>query len=377
MILFKVSAAKILVFVFSLFPIKRNKLLFMSYDGGQYSCNPKYITEHILANRKEEFDIVWILNKKGSYPFKTAKAMSLKAFFHFATARVLISNQRLPVFFTKRKEQFYLQTWHSSLRLKQIEKDTQATLKKEYIQRAVKDSSMCNLLLSGCQKSTEIMKNAFWYNGEIFESGTPRNDILLSADKKKAEEIKGKYQLTQKRIALYAPTFRSGRKNVYPGSNFKKTLNENFTGDWEVVVKLHPHVKEENIEAEGLFLKDVEDTQELLIAADILITDYSSLMFDFALTGKPIILFAPDLMEYQKRERKLYFQLEELPFPIAQTEEDLNRILKNWDDRNYREKLSSFIEEIGTFEDGQASAAVTNKLSEICMQKEMKYVETL
>lgn len=373
----KKFAAKTFMMLFSLFPIKQNKILFMSYDGGQFSCNPKYITEYILANHKQEFDIVWILNKKNKYPFNTVQAMSIKAFFHFATARIIVSNQRLPGFFSKREGQFYLQTWHSSLRLKQIEKDAQDTLDNDYIERAIRDSSMCDLLLSGSQKSSEIFRKAFWYKGEIFERGTPRNDILFSENNEKIENIRKRINLKQSRIALYAPTFRKNKQIIFPGENFKATVNKYFEGEWELAVKLHPHIKESDGNTEGLIIKDLDDTQELLACADILVTDYSSLMFDYALTGKPIILYVPDLSEYVEKERELYFSMKELPFPAAQTEKELNEILINWDQASYKKKLEEFLMEVGTFENGSASAAVTNKLRLLCMEKEMNYIETI
>ncbi|SDN22070.1 CDP-glycerol glycerophosphotransferase family protein [Alkalicoccus daliensis] len=373
----KINITKLLIAVFSLFPVKRNKLLFMSYDGGQYSCNPKYITNYILENHKEEFEIVWILNKTSNLPFKTVQAMSMHALFHFATAKVIISNQRLPGFFTKRKNQFYLQTWHSSLRLKQIEKDAGNTLDEGYIRRAVRDSSMCDLLLSGCQKSTEIMKNAFWYDGEIFEKGTPRNDVLLSTDYAEREKIKKKFDLKNKKIVLYAPTFRRNNNGFYPGININKTLNENFEGDWEVIIKLHPHVKEMVNNMQGKIMNDADDTQELLAITDILITDYSSLMFDFALTGKPIILFAPDLNDYLAKERKFYFNLEDLPFPIAQSAQELTETIVKWDAARYKENLNSFLSQVGSFENGRAAAEITDRIKQLCSEKEMNPLETI
>ena len=116
--------------------------------------------------------------------------MSLKYFYELCTAKVIITNFRTTNIFKKRKNQYYIQTWHSSLRLKQIEKDAEDSLPESYIEMAKEDSKKCDLLLSGCRYSTDIFKRAFWYDGEIFEYGTPRNDLLINSDKEYIRNIK-------------------------------------------------------------------------------------------------------------------------------------------------------------------------------------------
>src|SRR5690625_2916902 len=195
--------------------IKSNKIFLYSYYGSQYGCNPKYITEYILENYPPHtFDIVWAFNhaqsKNEMENVRWVKNMSLKYFYELCTSKVIITNYRTTDLFVKRQDQYYIQTWHSSLRLKQIEKDAENTLPAHYVAMAKQDSLKCDLLLSGCQYSTDIFKRSFWYTGEIFEHGTPRNDLFFGENVKKQELILNQLSISlDTRILLYAPTFRS------------------------------------------------------------------------------------------------------------------------------------------------------------------------
>src|SRR5699024_3524691 len=123
----------------------------------------------------------------------------------------------------KRKGQYYVQTWHSSLRLKQIEQDAENNLPPQYLNMAKKDSNKCDLLLSGCQFSTAIFKRAFWYDREIFEKGTPRNDVLFKNDNKKREEVMQRLKISpHSKVLLYAPTFRENNQVDIYNLNFSR-----------------------------------------------------------------------------------------------------------------------------------------------------------
>ena len=124
------SITLLIVYIFNCFPIKKNKIFFFSYYGSQYGCNPKYITEHILNNYpRDRYDLVWAFNDLKSREhlkgIRKVKTMSLKYFYELCTSKVIITNFRTTDTFVKRKDQYYIQTWHSSLRLKQIEKDAE------------------------------------------------------------------------------------------------------------------------------------------------------------------------------------------------------------------------------------------------------------
>ncbi|MBS4179145.1 CDP-glycerol glycerophosphotransferase family protein [Lederbergia citrea] len=364
---------------FNCFPIKKNKIFFFSYYGSQYGCNPKYIAEYMIQNMpKNHFDIVWAFNDLKKYeniPYiRKVKTMSIKYFYELSTSKIVITNFRATELFVKRKNQYYIQTWHSSLRLKHIEKDAEASLPNTYVQMAKKDSKKCDLLLSGCKYSTDIFKRSFWYDGEIFEHGTPRNDFLFKNNFTLKEKVFDDLNLPiDYKIMLYAPTFRKDEiLTVYDldYSGILTSLENKFGGKWVILVKLHPHLlsKSTNI-VYGNHVVDIthySDIQELLSISDVLISDYSSLIFDFSITKRPCFLYVPDIEEYIKQDRNLYFDILELPFPAAMNNSDLNKDIKVFNSEKYITDLDKFFMKIGSFEDGKASENLVQRINKIC-----------
>lgn len=370
------------IHIFNQFPIKSNKIFLYSYYGSQYGCNPKYITEYVLENYPPHtFDIVWALNHIQSTNelenVRWVKNMSLKYFYELCTSKVIITNYRTTDLFVKRQDQYYIQTWHSSLRLKQIEKDAENTLPAHYVDMAKQDSLKCDLLLSGCQYSTDIFKRSFWYTGEIFEHGTPRNDLFFQMNTEKQESILKKLSISlETRILLYAPTFRSGNNTTAYHIDYEKlinTLQTKFGGDWVILIRLHPHLLAyanqmsfgENIVNVTAF----DDVQELMLISDILISDYSSLIFDYSITGKPCFLYIPDVQEYTKSERKLYFEIDQLPFISVTTNEELFEEIRQFNAEEYTRKLHEFSLEIGSYEQGRASEYLLKRIVDVCSIK--------
>ncbi len=376
---FKRWLALIVIYVCRIFPIKQNKILMFSYYGAQYGCNPKYISEYIIGNSQPNtYDIVWaftdpsMIGANGS--IRKVKIMSLRYFYELCTAKVIITNFRATEFFVKRKNQYYIQTWHSSLRLKQIEKDAVDVLPESYIEMAKKDSAKCDLLLSGCQFSSEIFRRAFWYDGEIFEHGTPRNDLFFRDSADLREIVLRKLNIpSDKKILLYAPTFRKDNNlEVYDLDylELRKTLRDKFGGDWVVLVKFHPHLISESGKLFGndnvIDVTAYNDIQELLVVTDVLISDYSSLIFDYAITKRPCFLYVPDVEEYVTKERDLYFELDDLPFISVKSQEQLMLEMEKFQLKKYQEKMNLFLEDIGSYENGTASEKLMKQIEEVC-----------
>lgn len=346
-------------------PLKKNKIIIWSYYGVQYGCSPKYISEYITA-KEPEFEVVWGLSNTGSIPDKKTKKVkfgSLRFLFELATAKFIITNYRLSTDMEKRPKQIYVQTWHSSLRLKKIEKDAESFLPDNYIAQAKSDSKKIDYLLSGCKDSTEIFKRSFWYDGPILEIGTPRIDPILQDRSGDIEKIKEKLDVkSDEKVLLYAPTFRkSNNYSCYLNdfSTILETLERRNGGKWKVVVRLHPHlinkadeiIKNRNV-IDGSSYGDI---QELLLITDFLITDYSSLMFDLLSSKKPVLLYLPDLADYLNNERELYYDVAELPFLKASNGEEIIREITQFDPEMYSAQIRDFELKIGSFEKGNAS----------------------
>lgn len=375
-------AALMVIYICNLLPLKKNKIFLFSYYGSSYGCSPKYITDYLLKEYpNKQFDIVWAFNdpKSEVYPnsIRKVKTMSLKYFYELCTSKVVITNYRTTDLYVKRKSQYYIQTWHSSLRLKQIEKDAEDVLPADYVQIAKRDSLKCDLLVSGCKYSTDIFRRSFWYDGEIFEHGTPRNDLLFRSDWQTRKAVKRRVEIPDEpRVLLYAPTFRKDNDLRVYDLNFSllsEGLKNRFGGDWIILVKLHPHLMNKSDQLiYGSNVMDVtgyDDIQELLLIADVLISDYSSLMFDFSITKRPCFLYVPDIKEYTNQDRKLYFDLDELPFISAESNEILLDKVEQFDNRSYQENLTEFLTRVGSYEEGKAAEHVTRRLQEICFGK--------
>lgn len=356
-------------------PIKKNRIFFFSYYGSNYGGSPKYLSEYI-KNENKEFDIVWAFVdcKKHQYlkkNYKLVKYNSIRYYYYLATSKVIITNYRMTIEFKKRNKQTYIQTWHSSLRLKHIEKDAENTLSKKYIQMAKNDSKQIDFLLAGNRASKDIFKKSFWYTGIILECGTPQCDIFFKDNKNIDHKVRNKLNIdTTSKIVLYAPTFRKNHDlNVYDLDYelLRKMLIRKFGGNWNILVRLHPHIQQNaNFINYNSYIKnasDYDDVQELLAISDILITDYSAIMFDFILTRKPCFLYLSDFEEYIKNDRNLYFDINKLPFEKIYNSDDLHTVIEQFDINEYKNKCEAFIEnDIESYDDGNACKRVFQSL---------------
>lgn len=361
-----------------LFPIKRNKIVVSNFRGKGYGDNGKYIVEEILR-QELQYDIVWLLKKeligKVEIPSKIriVEYGSLKSLYELATAKVWIDNCRKSFYPPKRKTQYYIQTWHSPLRLKKIEKDAESNLSKSYLKRAKKDAKNCDLMIAGSDFSWNIYRNSFWYEGKILKCGTPRCDLFFSENpsyKKKVYESFG--ILPDIKLVIFAPTFRN-KSTVEPYlldyTDVVRAVQERFGGEWKFLIRLHPSISDLSLPIEYnntiINATNYDDMQQLLYAADILITDYSSCMFDMVIAQKICFIHAPDIDLYLAKERQLYFDFKELPFYFSKTMEQLIDNIRNFDTEFYNRNLRRFMEKINLYENGTASQQVVKRIKEV------------
>lgn len=357
---------------FLITPIKKNKIVVCNYFGKGYGDNGKYIINEIL-NQKLNYDVVWLLKKelinKSNFPdgIRIVEYGSIKGLYELATAKVWIDNCRKTFYPLKRKMQYYLQTWHGGIPLKKIEKDVGNKLSWHYVKIAKNDSKMANLFISNSEFCTNMYKKAFWYQKEILETGSPRCDILINEDNCTVEKIKKYYNINKgNKILLYAPTFRKNKTMSAYCINLNdllKVLEEKTSYEWTILVRLHPNITNmSNFMEYSERIKNAshyDDMYELLLASDILITDYSSTMFEFSFQKKPVFLFSTDIEEY-KKDRDFYFNIFKLPFPVSQSNEELYANIKQFDNKKYLLDLDSFLKVLNIFEKGVASKVVVD-----------------
>lgn len=354
-------------------PIQQNKIILWSDNFKTFGCSPKYIALYLAEHYPEKYDIVWVLERERAVPAELPAGIRIVRYFsmeylkEIATAKVIVCNHRTSDyhFFKKRKGQFYIQTWHSSLRLKKIEGDV-PVLPDGYVQAARQDSQKIDLLLSGCRFSSDIFRRAFWYDGEILEKGTPRCDGFFGDTTAIKEKVYTYFGIpSNKKLALYAPTFRDDKSASLYGFQPDK-LQESLGEDWVIGCRLHPNLNAEIPEGIAIPMSKYPDMQELLRACDLLITDYSSSMFDMAVAGKKCALYVPDLEAYMSNERGLYFDLMELPFPKAENMAALCSAVQNFED--YDAGCAEFLEKIGNFEQGNAAQEAAKWIEKVCQK---------
>lgn len=356
-------------------PIQKNKIVVTAHEGRGYSDSPKYIVDELL---QQHFDIVWLIQEgqesslpEGIRPVRYGTRQALK---ELATAKIWLDNCRKKYSPPKRKGQIYIQTWHSPLRLKKIEKDAEQQLPLAYLDRAKRDAKKCDYMLAGSTFSRELYEKAFWFQGEVLTTGTPRCDLFWKDTRAVRQRVADFFQTdVTTKFLLYAPTFRKEASlSVYlqEFADLKRALQTRFGSEWKILVRLHPNIailaKELVYDTDVLPATDYPDMQELIAAADMLITDFSSCMFDMAIAGKKTILYTPDLETYLRTERSLYFDLEELPFPIAMTPETLVQQIYQFDEAMYEKNMQQFHEQTGLFENGKAAATVAKKIKALC-----------
>ena len=294
--------------IFFVFPIKNNRIFFSAYSGRQYSCNPKYISDWIEQNYKDEFEIIWAFNEPDAFSYlknrniKCVKFKSIKYLYYLLTSKIVIDNVESWSILPKRTGQYVINTWHGGGAYKGVglkRKDTSETLDKNMLRK----NERISIYLSSSKVFSQMtLRESFQYNGKIMECGMPRNDLLIKNDENKKNIIKEKLGINKKTgIVIYAPTFRHDLKYKYM-LDYEKTLNalkNRFGKEWIMLIRTHYYLQSEKIESSRVKnVSDYPDMQELLLISDVLITDYSSSIWDFSLMEKPCFLFMPDYNEY-------------------------------------------------------------------------------
>lgn len=374
------SIYKIIFKFFGIIIPKNNKLImFESFHGKYYSDNPRAIYEYLKENYPH-FKMYWSVDPRffktsKHYEIKIVKRFSIRWLYFMNRAKYWVSNSRLPLWIPKPNKTVYIQTWHGTplkkLALDMEEVHMPGTTTEKYKKNFIRESSKWDYLVSPNSYSTEIFKSAFKFNKNIIETGYPRNDFLVK-NNKKSEILKIKDELGlpfNKKIILYAPTWRDNQ--YYAKGRYKfeipmdlEVLKENLSHEYIIILRMH-YLVAENLQLSKYqgFVYDFsnhEDIRDLYLISDVLITDYSSVFFDYAILNRPIIFYVFDIEEYRDKLRGFYFNFEkEAPGPLVKTTEQLINVIKRIEtDKTYNKKLEIFRNKFCYLEDGNASKRV-------------------
>jgi CDP-glycerol glycerophosphotransferase len=353
--------------------VEPDVVLFDSWRG-KYSDSPRAISEE-LRRRDAPLEHVWVLESEdprvpdGVTPVRPNSLRHLTA---LGRARYVVANSSMPLYWRKKPSQRYLQTWHGTP-LKKMAYDIarpQMRDAKRYFRHFARDIASWNLLLSQNPFSTEVLRRAFRYQGPIVQTGYPRNDVLSSPAAARArDDMRAQLGIPDGvRAVLYAPTWRDNTAFETPLDLAR--LADALGPETVLLLRAHNNVSRTVAEAPHprvLNVSRVPDIRELLLATDLLVTDYSSVMFDFAITRRPIVLFAYDIEHYRDELRGMYFEIErEVPAPVVRTQADLVDVLRDGDGAapGRRERYERFVARYCPVDDGHAAARVVDAFFE-------------
>ena len=350
--------------------INPKKIVF--YNQNTYNGHGKYITEQLLKIRSD-LEVVWIVNDPRIEIPEEVQLLNVenrkRFIYEMETAKIWVFDysMRFPDI-VKRPGQIFINVKHwSSITLKTFGVELSKFQKRQgEIDGISYSSKMIDYFIVGSKFDEITCRRGFEYNGDVFMAGSPRSDILFSPQKA-IKKVFAKYSVDDKMsVCLYAPTFRvkgpdfhnEGRIDLDYG-NVIKGLEDRFGGKWCIFLRLHPNIAAQSVDMEKhdgvIDASDYLDSQELVAASDVLITDYSSIMFEPAFVKKPVFLFATDKKEYINGERELLIDYDTLPFPMAESNEELTQKIRDFNRQEYEENVTGFLDQYGVHEDGHAS----------------------
>ncbi len=373
--------SKLFFILHTKYPIDKNKIVFSTFEGdGGFCCNPRYIAEEIHRSNPD-YDMVWLThNKNAVFPdyIRVVDDTQENAAYELATAKVWVDNYRKPFGTIKRPGQYYIQTWHASIGFKAV--GLYRGSKFPEIARLVSewDSNLADYFLSNSDYCDRVYPKKLLYNGPTLRTGSPRVDCLINNREELKRIIKQRYNLADNtKILLFAPTFRggnqSGKKQVVadiPQIDFKRVimaLQKKFGGNWKIFLRLHPQLAAklnsmpmDDKSDDFIDVSQAPDISEIMAASDMIITDYSSCAFDAGFANIPVLLYADDVQEYIANRGQFMWNREELPFDIAETNEQLEYNIMKFDDEIYKKRIGTFMQKNGVVEDGHAANKAAN-----------------
>lgn len=383
---------RIVTFPLRMLPIRQNRILFTGLTGGKsfdYSCNPKYLYEYMREHFPGQFEYVWVVSDKNKYAFleeegvKLVKHFTVSSFPMLLTAKVIVTNGSYAPWFSFRRGQYVINTWHGGGAYKRVENgrpDAGWAARK----RAEFCASNIDLFLASCKvQEQQMIRTTYQYKGEVLQAGTPRNDRLVNGDiGEMRKRVRERYDIPENgRIVLYAPTYRRTGIPVVMDSDYllgqldtirnpanllrQDDAEISETVKWYFLCRYHRYQDDSmDIRVKGkdvIDVMDYPDMQELLCAADILITDYSSCVWDYAFLKRPCFLFVPDKEAYTA-DTGFYVSLDEWPFAQAEDMEGLADNISSYDSEQAEQAVNAHLKQLGSYETGSCCERVAERI---------------
>lgn len=362
-------------FFCNILPLNKTKIVCFNFFGKSFGDNPKYLAEEL--SQSHHYDVVWLSTKQELLPdgVRWVRFDSFKCYYELKTAKAIIYNIRNYHPVKKRKGQIYIQTWHAGLGFKRVEKAALDTLDKKYVEMARYDGRICDAILASSSYNEMNYLNNFWLNNktEILKLGIPRNDIFFSTNFELKKEIKNQLNLPDDvYVVLYAPTFRDNRTSKFSVLNYSQVIDDFEKREQTkcvLLIRYHPLNKnvECDVEKKDNRIIDVTnypDGQELSLIANCVITDYSSIVFDFLLQNKPGYLLVEDFEDYMK-VRGVNDNFTLCPFPKCKNQTELSNVVLSDTLEKMKNRYSDYKNLVRIYDDGNS----TKNISEWIIKK--------
>ena len=376
--LLKAYIALLLQGVLFFIPINNNRIMLCVNKRRGFSCNPKYVAKKLLEMYGDKLELIWITQypetcqEQRDLGMKVVRMGSAEHLKLYLKTRVYVTNYMFPAWALHKKNQLWINTWHGAISYKHIGYDYLAPKSKIWMKVFRLENRTPDHYLSATSTFTEDTSKSFRFDKSIFrETGLPRNDLFFEEHPELYSKIRECYRIDDdKKIVLFAPTFRRGMKSDTYGIDFnrlKKALSEKYGGEWIVLFRNHTFVTNEILLPDGV--RDVTkypDMNELLYISDVLISDYSSCMYDFSLQKKPCFVYASDIDYFDSSDRSLAIPVNEWPYPIAHSNDELEKNIIAFDEDDYIRNLNDHYEKVGGYDKGTASETVVRIISEYC-----------
>lgn len=370
-----------------LIPVDKKMIIFQSSNGRNYTGNPRYVYEEMVRQGlDQEYECIWFFfDTSIKVPGRCKKIRNnyFSYFWYLMRAGIWLFDSRQLSYMRKKKSVTYIQTWHGTP-LKKLALDMDrmdmggSTDIENYHQQFRKTCRDWDYLVSQNKFSTEIFKSCFAFNDRpILQIGYPRNDVLINDNyPDKIREYKEKLGLPlDKKVILYAPTWRDneysekGKYKFASKLDFDKVRKE-LADDYVFIVKYHYLVSDQiDWTPYKGFVYTFDETKDiawLYLVSDMLITDYSSVMFDYSLLGRPMLFFAYDLEDYKENLRGFYFDfVNDVPGPISKDTDQLIRDIKEYNTNNWKEKYKIYHDKFNSIDDGHASQKIIDVIKKV------------
>ncbi len=394
-------------YICRVFPIKKNLVSVCTFEGkGGFGCNPKYVVQK-LHERNPNLEFVWFVNDMAkefpNYVKKVPNTLWSRAYW-LSRSKVWIDNYRKPYGTVKRKNQFYVNTWHGEYGFKALGLWRGAAFSEMARLVSENDSKMIDLVPIESRWGKNMYPRGLLYDGEFLMSGSPRCDALFGNVEAQRKRFRERHSIPEdSKIIMFAPTYRetakNGKRSVLSEiwsvdfNRLLKSLSQKFGGNWFLCARLHPQLaalakSEFDLGVNVIDASMDDDMYEDLAAMDAFLTDYSSAAFDASLLRIPVFIYVDDLYAYKESRGDLQWEMSSdnkrcvkvnnsivpeikaiLPYSISENNDELEEQIISFDSDVYLSNIMKFENDIGLLFDGKASERVAETIEKFVVER--------